>query len=151
MPLATLPKTMIAPHRARAYWSGKSDPRPGLDGFGPQFRDGRHIIGGMPQRTVYDVAGAGVKAFSATVKLPAKSRHGRPNPSDRQVNFEGSVDGKLRAQSGLMTARDRPRLLVVSGLAGARQVKLRVRWDRPEGGHISDSVETLWLDPAFYR
>ena len=149
VPLSSLPKTMIAENRARAYWFGKSDPKE--EGFGPVFQDGRHIHGGMPQRTVYDVAGAGFKAFSATVKLPAKDRQGNGNPSDRQVNFEVFVDGELRAQSGLMTAGDAPRLLVVTGLAGARQVKLQVRWDQPEGGHIADSVETLWLDPTFYK
>ena len=60
------------------------------------------------------------------------------------------MDGTLRAQSGLMTARDAARLLVVDGLANAKELKLLVRWDRPEPKYLGGTIGTVWLEPKFY-
>ena len=55
---------------------------------------------------------------------------------------------KLRAQSNLMTVRDAPRLLVVTGLTKASDVLLVTRL---AGLTDDDRVTAFWADPRFYR
>ncbi len=146
--LAELPKAMVKSHRSRAYWYGSSDP--GRDDYGPKFDQDRNIIGGTPQWTVYDIQAKGYTAFAATVKLSGRKDRVGESAEGKRASFEVHVDGRLRAQSGLMTAADEPRLLVVEGLAGAKELKLLVRWDRPEPKYLGGTVGTLWLQPRLY-
>ena len=149
VPLATVPKERVKSHKSRAYWYGTS--LRSRDDYGPKFDEQGHITGGTPQVTVYDIAGAGFTAFSAAVRVGAGRRHVRESPNGKKVNFEVWVDGKLRAQSGLMTAADAPRLLVADRLAGAKQLRLIVRWDRPEPEHLGSTVGVSWLAPRFHK
>jgi hypothetical protein len=98
--------------------------------------------------TVYDVASAGFTAFAAEVgscELLAKTRGINLGSV---VNFEIYVDGKLRAQSGMMKSTDAPRLLVVAGLENAKEVKLATRRD----DLVNDwyTIKT-WGDPRFIK
>ena len=98
--------------------------------------------------TTYNVKDAGFSAFAAEVGFydgVAKSRYANLGAV---VSFEVYVDGKLRAQSGLMKFGDAPRLLVVDGLAKATDVKLVTR--------RSDLVDdwytsATWGDPRFIK
>jgi len=149
VPLASLPKGRVKSHKSRAYWYGTS--LRSRDDYGPKFDEAGNIAGGTPQVTVYDIAGAGFAAFSARVRVGAGRRHVRESPDGKKVNFEVWVDGRLRAQSGLMTAADRPRLLVADRLADAKQLRLVVRWDRPEPEHLGGTAGTSWIAPKFHK
>jgi len=148
VPLAELPKKMVKAHRSRAYWYGTSDRR--REDYGPVFDGDGNMVGATPQFTVYDVAGKGYGAFSAEVKVDSGRRHVGESAGGKKLNFKIHVDGRLRAQSGLMTAADPPRLLVVRDLAGAKAVRLLVRWDRPESEHLGATVGIRWLRPRFH-
>ena len=149
VPLSQIPKAKVKAHKSRAYWYGTSD-RSRAD-YGPQYDDSGTISGGTPQLTVYNIEGQGFTGFSAKVKVNAKRKRVRENAAGKVVNFEVHVDGKLRAQSGLMTAADAARLLVVNDLAGAKELKLYVRWDRPEPKHLGSTVGILWIEPKLHR
>jgi hypothetical protein len=147
--LSQLPKGMVKAHRSRAYWYGTSDRR--REDFGPKFDEKHNISGGTPQFTVYDIQGGGFAAFSAGVRVSAAQQRVGESAARKLVNFEVWVDGGLRAQSGLMTGADPERLLVVEDLGGARQLELRVRWDRPEAKYLGGTVGIQWVEPALHR
>jgi len=67
---------------------------------------------------------------------------------DARVVFEIWVDGSCRAVSGIMALGDQPRLLAVTGLGAARQIKLVTRLDS-----LKDSPRSLffWAEPRFYK
>ena len=146
--LAGLPKTMVTQHKSRAYWYGTSDK--GRADYGPKFDEKKNILGGTPQLTAYNIAGKGYAAFSATVQMSPHRRKVGESAADKIVNFEVHVDGVLRAQSGLMTPKDEARLLVVDDLHNAKELKLLVRWDRPEPKYLGGTVGTVWLEPKVY-
>jgi len=157
VPLSSLPKSMVKAHRSRAYWYGTSDRR--RNDYGPVFDAKGEMPGGTPQFTVYDIAGKGYSAFSAQVRLCPQRGQAGETPAGRRVNFEVHVDGRIRAQSGLMTASDQPRLLVVDGLAArlqaggqaAREVRLVTRYDRPESENIGATAGIAWSRASFYK
>lgn len=95
------------------------------------------------QQTTFDIAGTGIRAFSADVGF---------NPGMKQskagVYFDIYVDGKISAQSGLMLPSDEPRLLVVDGLDNAKTLQLCTR--RDTGLQRDLSTLATWANPAFY-
>ncbi|MBM4040108.1 MAG: hypothetical protein FJ290_16510 [Planctomycetes bacterium] len=102
--------------------------------------------------TVYNIEGKGFAAFSAEVgwnRMVTKSDAGLGHTTVR-MNFEVHVDGKVVAQSGLMAATDPARLLVVEGLAAAKELKLVSRThynaDEPLGLAYCN-----WANPTLYR
>jgi len=98
--------------------------------------------------TVYDVKDAGFSAFAAEVGFHSAARKSAYANVGAVLSFEVYVDGRLRAQSGLMKFGDAPRLLVVTGLAGAAEVRLVTR-----RADLVDDWYTLatWGDPRFIR
>ncbi len=98
--------------------------------------------------TVYEIEGAGFTAFAADVGFYEKLANSRYANLGAVVSFEVYVDGRLRAQSGLMRFGEKPRLLVADRLEGARRVKLVTRRD--------DLVDdwycvATWADPRFLK
>jgi hypothetical protein len=112
----------------------------------------RCVRGGAPYEAVFKLEGKGFKAFSAHVGFPNAwnilvgmwCRRG--SETDR-LNFEIHVDGKPRAQSGLMAPGDDFRLLVVDGLEGAKELRLVVRPLKLP----SYPLNVFWFDPAFHK
>ena len=152
--LNTVPKTMIKSHRARHCYgpsaNGNSDPK--APDFGPVFDKNNSINGAVEQTTVYNLEGGGFTGFSAKAKLCKGGAHvGNDEPDWRQVNFEVYVDGVLRAQSGLVNAKDEARLLSVENLAGAKEFKLHVRFDVPEAKNLLGMPAFQWIEPKFYK
>jgi hypothetical protein len=90
----------------------------------------------------FSLADAGFTAFSAEVGIPPGIME------DAVMNFEIHVDGKLRTQSNLMTVRDAPRRLVVTGLQKASEILLVTRLANLRD---DDRVTAFWADPKFYR
>jgi len=154
-PLGSLPKTLIAGHKSRSFTCGTSDPK--RPDFGPRFEDKTgNIVGSVPQETIYNLQGTGFSAFSAKVQLHPE--HAKPynkqNPNRMdlwQVNFEIYVDRQLRAQSGIMKAGDEPRLLAVTGLENAKEMRLLTRFDVSEPKYFGPMMQMLWLEPKFYK
>ena len=157
--LKDVPKARVRSHKSRAYWYGSSS-KTRAD-FGPRFGPitnlninvpATTLSGGMAQETVYKLEGGGFAAFSATVRV--NRRHRKPSLTGEhkaRVNFEIHVDGKLVAQSGLMTPHDPARLLVVTGLKHAKRLRLFVRFDRPEASNHGRRVIIHWAEPRFYK
>jgi hypothetical protein len=115
---------------------------------GPAFEKNGHLRGGIPQETVYNLDGSGFTAFSTKVKVIPKKAYYK----DCIAYFEVYVDGKLRAQSGLMTSDD-TRHLVVKDLNGAKQLRLVTRFPTPEAKYLSEKgrAQANWIDAAFYK
>jgi hypothetical protein len=102
--------------------------------------------------TVYNIEGKGFAAFSAEVgwnRMVTKADYGLGHTTVR-MNFEVHVDGKIVAQSGLMSATDPARLLVVEWPRGAKELKLISRThynaDEPLGLAYCN-----WAEPKLYR
>jgi len=98
--------------------------------------------------TVYQVEGAGFTAFAAEAGFyDGLAKRAYANLG-AVVSFEIYVDGKLRAQSGLMRFGDAPRLLVADHLEGAKAVKLVTR----RHDLVNDwYCLATWGDPRFYK
>jgi hypothetical protein len=103
----------------------------------------------MPtHETAYNIGGSGFKAFTATVGFSDIFRkHSRANKG-AQVIFEVHVDGKIKAHSGIMKVMDKPKLLVVTGLENAKQIKLITRRDDMM---TDDHCLATWGDPKFIK
>jgi hypothetical protein len=98
--------------------------------------------------TRYAIDGAGFNAFAAEVGFYDKLAKEPLANLGSVVNFEIYVDGKLRAQSGLMKLGDEPRLLVVDNLLNAKEVKLVTRRD----DCVNDTYTVVtWGDPRFIK
>jgi hypothetical protein len=112
----------------------------------------RYLRGGSPYELVLDLEKFDADAFTALVGFPDRwvgivgLNFGPGNEGDR-VNWEIHVDGKLRTQSGFMGPKDDFRLLVVDGLAKARQLRLVARPTRLPGY----ALHVFWFDPTFYK
>jgi len=93
--------------------------------------------------TTFDIAGRGIRAFSAEVGFNSGMKQ-----SQAGVYFDIYVDGKIRTQSGLMTPSNEPRLVVVDGLDNARTLQLSTRRDNG----LPRDIATLatWAHPEFY-
>jgi hypothetical protein len=118
----------------------------------PYTMHGRRYARGlwvMPHhQTVYKVAGTRFRAFAAEVGFfDGFTRHAVANKG-ALVAFEVYVDGALRASSGIMGVKDAPRLLVVDGLAGAKEVKLVTRRDNLSS---DETCLATWGDPRFIK
>jgi hypothetical protein len=113
---------------------------------GKTFRRGLWVS--PNHETVYHIEGAGFTAFAAEVGffdvLAKRANMNIGSP----LSFEIYVDGKLRAQSGLVKFGERPRLLVVDNLQSAKELKLVTRRD----DLVNDwyTVAT-WGDPRLIR
>ncbi|GAH72919.1 unnamed protein product, partial [marine sediment metagenome] len=64
-----------------------------------------------------------------------------------RVNFEVYVDGRLRAQSGFIGPKDPARLVVVKGLAGAKELRLRTRLAKM----TASTMMSAWGNARLYR
>jgi len=160
--LKDVPKTRIKSHKSVAYWCGTSARRRADYGpkFGPNLQvrpDGQSagpndMHAATEQVTVYDVAGAGFGAFSAKVRINPSYRRGTREGHHRvRVSFEVHADGRLLAQSGLMTAADDPRLIVATELAGVKEITFVTRFDRPNAGNLTRRVYCAWVEPKFHK
>jgi hypothetical protein len=160
--LADVPKSRVKLHKSRTYWLGTSDPQ--RNDYGPRFGRNEQVgpVGSRApagtmhaapeQITVYNVDGAGFAAFSAKVLVPASYAKVLPEQLHRvRVNFEVHVDGRLRAQSGLMGPDDAPRLLLAEGLTGAKELKLVTRFDRPEPKNLGKTVYVEWQEAKCWK
>ena len=160
--LKDVPPAKVRRHRSYTYWLGSS--ARGRADFGPRFGPNRQVLpGGMEvapttmhgatrQITAYDVAGAGYSAFSATVRI--NPGYAKPSLAGRhlvKVNFEVRADGAIVAQSGLMAAADAPRLIAGKIPAGAKEVMLITRYERPDRTNLGRQVYVQWRKPRFYR
>jgi len=103
----------------------------------------------MPHHeTVYRIPGAGFNAFAAEVGFfDGFLKHGVANKG-ALVAFEVYVDGVLRASSGIVGVKDAPRLLVVNGLADAKEVRLVTRRDNLSS---DECCLATWGDPRFIK
>jgi hypothetical protein len=156
--LKDVPKDRVKAHKSRAYWYGTSIKS--RQDYGPRFGGGysecgqsepTSLTGGVCQETAYNLEGSGFKAFSAKVEID--KAHAKPSPGGEhkaKVDFEVWVDGVLKAQSGLMTGADERRLLVVTGLETAKELRLYVRFDRPEGPSMKNLI-MHWHEAKFYK
>ena len=99
-------------------------------------------------QTVYDLAGSGHKAFAAYVGVPAAAAKELIRHHERRASFEIWVDGKLAAQSGLMTPFDEARLLTIEGLETAKEFKLVTRLDSDADNW---NYMCVWADACFYK
>jgi hypothetical protein len=148
VPASTLNnKENVAAHKARAYWYGSSSKQ--RDDFGPKYNKDGNITGGHPQMTVYNIAGKGYKAFSATVGFAKQQR--RKGGGKGLANFEIHVDGKVAVQSGFMKKGDAPKLLVVTGLENAKELTIMSRYDLPEAINLVNGGTITWEKPTFYK
>jgi len=98
--------------------------------------------------TVFNVEGAGFAAFAAEVGFYDKFGADRMANLGARVAFEVHVDGELRAHSGILKVGDPPRLLAVTGLDKAKEVRLVTRRD-----HLTSDEHCLatWADPRFIK
>lgn len=130
----------------------------GVSHRGPSFsKDGAAMVAALPQEMTIDLKGKGIRAFSATVQLQVnlderavKEKLGGMNTCT-QGACEIHVDGKIVATSGIMTASDQPRLLVVEGLENASELKLVSRYDAPEQKNVASVVIGYWEKPALHQ
>jgi len=128
-----------------------NDPR--LARYIPKAKAFRRCLrGGTPYEAVFDIASRGFAAFSTHVGFPDRwtgivGLNFGVGPETDRLNYEIYVDGVLRAQSGFMGPKDPFRLMVVDGLAGAKQLKLVARPLRLPG----HALHAFWFDPAFHK
>jgi len=160
--LASVSKELLADHHAEPG-SFLGDAKTG-PAFGKVMHHGRLKINHPPttlnasarHQTVYNIGGGGFRTFSARVRVnPQMARLRKDVRSTSRVVFEVWVDGRIRAQSGIMTARDAARLIVADGLTGARELKLVTRFDTPD---ITNKwatwynwLECSWHEPRLYK
>ena len=97
--------------------------------------------------TVYNLENSKIVSFSAFVGITEEMCKNSIRDQDRRVNFEVWVDGKIREQSGLLAAYDKPRLLVVEHLENAKELKLVTRLDSDRD---NPSFAATWADANFY-
>ena len=158
--LKDLPKDRIVGHKSVAYWVGSSaKDRPD---YGPVFGprgDVDHtagvaattMIAGVEQETVYRIEGLGAAAFSATVAIPKAYAQGSLSGTQKaRASFEVYADGKLVAQSGLMTPGDEPRLIVAGGLDGVKELRFVTRFDRPDAERLRHRMYVHWIGPKLH-
>lgn len=102
------------------------------------------------QEVVYNVEGKGFTAFSAEVG-PTSGLDSPVNMAwahGLKLHFEIRVDGKLVAGSGMMGLAERPRLLAVTGLQNAKEVRLTARVNSDVNLHQKIGV---WGNPVFHK
>ncbi len=162
--LDQLPKERLKSHCVRGG-GGDDDRRPQRPNYRPGIGVGAatklsigkklydHGLWAWPyHETVYDVAGAGFRAFSADVGFHDRSLSVWQGDPRLHLSFEVYVDGRLRAQSGIMRPADREiRLLVVEALAGAREVKLVTRTHNLKRRGGRKWAHGIWGNAGFYK
>ncbi len=162
--LETVSKDLLVRHRSISWFNEKETHK--APTFGPTLnvwhglkpliigeKKYEHGLWIKPlHETVYNIEGKGFTAFSAEVgwnRMVTRSEAGLGHTTVK-MNFEVHVDGKVVAQSGLMAATDPARLLVVEGLAGAKELKLVSRThynaDEPLGLAYCN-----WANPTLYK
>jgi hypothetical protein len=110
------------------------------------------MIAGVEQETVYRIGGLHATAFSATVAIPrAYAKPTRTGTHKCRANFEVYADGRLVTQSGLMTPGDDPRLIVASGIAAVKELKLVTRFARPDAESLRHRMYVHWIAPRLHR
>jgi len=102
--------------------------------------------------TTYEIAGAGFRAFSAEVGFHERSLSIWRGDPRLCLNFEVYVDGKLRAQSGIMKPADGEiRLLVVDRLERAKEVKLVTRTHNLKAHGGNKWAHGVWGNAGFHK
>ena len=104
----------------------------------------------IPYVSALDIEGKAYSAFSVKVGIPdiwAGPYEGHAGPDWFRINFEILVDGKIRAQTGMMGPKDAARLMVVRDLGNAKTLQLRVRPNRD----IGEWAYVIWGDPTLYK
>ena len=98
-----------------------------------------------------NIEGKGFTAFSAEVGthfLQTRDFRFVPGlPWIPRLHFEVHVDGKFAGHSGLMQFKDAPRLLVVTGLKDAKELRLVTRVDVDQ----ACDVTAVWGNPTLYK
>jgi hypothetical protein len=96
---------------------------------------------------VYDLDGSGITAFSAYVGVTRDACDRQIRHQQYRANFEIWVDGRVRAQSGLMRPTDEARYLTVEKINGAKEFKLVTRLDCDQD---DPTYLCTWADSQFY-
>jgi len=139
-------------HGAISRGAGEIDEKQKRKHYPRAKRFSRWIRGGAPYEAVFDLADRDFKAFSVHVGFPdiwniMVGMWGQPGAPTDRLNYEIYVDGRLRAQSGLMGPKDDFRLLAVDGLAGARELRLVARPLKLP----SYPLNVFWFDASFHQ
>jgi len=100
---------------------------------------------------VLNIEGRGFSAFSAEVGPHFDCRLGQGLPWKPKLHFEGYVDGKFAGHSGPMQLGEGPRLLVITGLKDAKELRLVTRVDLDENFSEAMSVSGVWGKPELYK
>ncbi len=117
--------------------------------FRKQFQKGFCLQPGY--EVTYGLEGQPFRSFAVEIgwltasTLPSESRE---IPT---LYFEVYVDGRLRAHSGGVGFTDPPRLLVVEGLAGAKEIRFLTRCHDERRNTHGTSIWGTWAEPAFYK
>ena len=111
-----------------------------------------YIGGAAPYEAIFNIEGKGFTDFSVQVGFldlfdVCIGMWGRPGPSTERVNYEIWVDGTLRTQSAFMGPKDDFRLLVVSGLENAKELRLVAR----SPGLPTYPLNLVWCDPTLWK
>ena len=135
-------------------WCGHGTGGPAADGEGAKVKDvlvRAHIGYTVPHEIVYKIEDSGAHSFTASVGLPAKSGYwtgyGHDIPRWVRVRFEVYADDKLCAASNWLGPDDPPHRLTVSGLAGAKQLRLVTRFRE----NPPFSATATWYDPELWK
>ena len=113
---------------------------------GKEFTRGMWVVPHF--EAVYNVEGAGFSAFATEVGFYDKYGDSRMANLGAHVVFEIHVDGQVRAVSGIVKVGDKPRLLVVTGLEKAKELRLVTR--RHDLGNDEACLGT-WADARFIK
>ena len=102
---------------------------------------------------VLNIEGKGFSAFSAEVGPHFNCRFGQGVPWGPKLHFEVYVDGQFAGHSGLMELSEGPRLIVVSELTSAKELRLvtRVDFDRDSKWGESFSITGVWGNTVLYK
>ena len=169
VPLNTVHKKIVTSHRSMNWFRAKVNRSAtfgrALSFWGPP----KPIVLGLKKydmalwvlprhETVYKLnaaeGGGPYKAFSVEVGVNAIVSQRAAGHHSLRVCFEVHVDGRLAAHSGLMKSTDGPRLLVVKGLAGAKEMKLITRLHTmlyDDTSYRGEIAYSNWADPKLYK
>jgi hypothetical protein len=111
-----------------------------------------YIRGGAPYEAIFNIEGKGYSSFSAHVGFPScwnmmVGMHCVPGSATDRLNYEIYVDGKIKAQSGIMGPKDGFRLLAVSNLKNAKQLRFVVRTMKLP----PYTLAVVFFNPTFYK
>lgn len=132
--------------RLPRFWQPRANRKFTIGKEKAEFQKG--FYGDAPFKVTYSIEG--LKAAAFAVEVGAQSYASFPPhvfwAHSIRLQYEIEVDGALKAQSGLMSVVDAPRLLVVKGLDAAKTLTLKVR------GANDAKVNRIasWANPVLY-